>query len=189
MPPLVKVTREAILEAAVELVRQGGPGMLNARAIATKLGCSTQPVFSNYATMEALRRDVIRRGMEIWQARTAQAMKSGEYPPYKASGMAYIRFAREEKELFRLCFMRPRQSKEVAEGSLPEAVVAVIMEGLGLTREEALAFHLQMWIYVHGIATMLATGYLDWDEETAGNLLTEAYQGARLRLERKREAK
>lgn len=28
----------------------------------------------------------------------------GEYPPYKANGMGYIRFTREEKELFKILF-------------------------------------------------------------------------------------
>ena len=34
------------------------------------------------------------------------------YPPYKAMGMGYIRFAAEERELFRLLFMRDRSGEE-----------------------------------------------------------------------------
>ena len=39
-------------------------------------------------------------------------MAEGKYPPYKASGMAYIRFAKEEKELFKLLFMRDRSDRK-----------------------------------------------------------------------------
>ena len=34
-----------------------------------------------------------------------------------------------------------------------------------------------MWIYVHGIATMLATSFLDWDEAFISRSLTDAYLG------------
>ena len=64
-------------------------------------------------------------------------MKSRKYPPYKASGMAYIRFAKEElKQLLKS-----------------------VQQILGLDEESAYLFHLEMWIYVHGIATMLVTSY------------------------------
>lgn len=44
-------------------------------------------------------------------------MESGEYPPYKASGMAYIDFARREKHLFRLLFMRNPAARRRSPGS------------------------------------------------------------------------
>ena len=53
MPPKAKVTREDILSACVEIIRESGFDAVNARALASRLGCSTQPIFSNYASMEA----------------------------------------------------------------------------------------------------------------------------------------
>ena len=50
MPPKVKITKEDIINAAVSLVRENGADALNARTVASLLGCSTQPVFSNFAT-------------------------------------------------------------------------------------------------------------------------------------------
>ena len=49
MPPKVKVSKEDINTAAVEMVRESGAEALNARALAAKLGCSTQPIFSNFS--------------------------------------------------------------------------------------------------------------------------------------------
>jgi len=54
MPPKVKVTKEAVVAAAVQIVRSQGAQALNARTVAAALACSTQPVFSNFATMEQL---------------------------------------------------------------------------------------------------------------------------------------
>ena len=42
-------------------------------------------------------------------------MTDGKYPPYKASGIAYIQFAKEEKELFKLLFMRDRTGEKIEE--------------------------------------------------------------------------
>ena len=58
MPPKVKITKDEILKAALGIVRKGGAQALNARALADALGCSTQPVFSNYPGMDELRADV-----------------------------------------------------------------------------------------------------------------------------------
>ncbi len=62
MPPKVKVTKEEIIAAALEILRQKGMEAVNARAVAAALGCSTQPIFSNYSSMGALQHDVLAAG-------------------------------------------------------------------------------------------------------------------------------
>ena len=52
MPPKIRITKESIVATAVDLVRRDGAGAINARTIAKELSCSTQPVFSNFATMD-----------------------------------------------------------------------------------------------------------------------------------------
>ena len=65
--------------------------------------------------MEALRADVMRSAKQLYQEYLERGMKDPAYPPYKASGIAYIRFAKEEKELFKLLFMRDRSHEEIKE--------------------------------------------------------------------------
>jgi AcrR family transcriptional regulator len=55
MPPRVRITKEEIVDVALSMIRSEGEASLNARSIAAALGCSTQPIFSNFETMEALR--------------------------------------------------------------------------------------------------------------------------------------
>ena len=102
MPPKVKITKEDIIRTAVDLVRQRGIDAINARAIATALSCSTQPIFSNFATMDELLYDVLGAAQQCCIEYMEREVASGRYPAYKANGMAYIRFAKEEKELFKL---------------------------------------------------------------------------------------
>lgn len=54
-------------------------------AVAAALGCSTQPIFSNYSSMGALQHDVLAAGYAEYNRWIEQQMKEGRYPPYKAS--------------------------------------------------------------------------------------------------------
>ena len=64
MPPKIKVTDEHIVDAALNIVRTHGPDAINARTIAAALDCSTQPIFSNFATMEELRMAVLEKAYD-----------------------------------------------------------------------------------------------------------------------------
>lgn len=177
MPPKNKVTKDEILKAAVDIVRENGPEALNARAVGAKLGISTQPIFSHYKSMDELKKDVLAAANDLYQTFLQEDMTSGKYPPYMGSGIGYIRFAKEEKELFKLVFMRDRTGEEYPDSSELEEIIKIIQKNADLSYEDAHFFHLTMWVYVHGIATMIATSYLTWDWETIYRMMTDGYKG------------
>lgn len=181
MPPKVKITKEEIIAATVELVRQNGADAINARSIASALSCSTQPIFSNFESMEDLQNTVILAAYDRYADFIKREVESGKYPQYKAFGMAYIRFAKEEKELFKLLFMRDRTDEEFSSSPDFEASVKMIMQANGVSREIAELIHLEIWTCVHGIGTILATSFLSLDWELISTMLTDVYQGIRSR--------
>ena len=181
MPPKVKITKEDILQAALDLLRREGETAINARNIAAALGCSTQPVFSNFATMEGLQAAVVSAAYALYLGFLQREVENGKYPAYKSLGMAYIRFAKEEKELFKLLFMRDRTGAEISVSPDFEESVHMIMEANGVTRETASRMHLEVWTCVHGIGTMLATSFLSLTWELISDMLTDVYQGIRAR--------
>lgn len=181
-------TKDEILQAAIELTREKGFGAVTARAIGCKLGTSYRPICSFFESMAEVQEGVIAAANEIYQSYLAKDMSSGKYPPYKASGMAYIRFAREEKELFKLLFMRDRRNEGTAKNSEEsDMLIDLICKQVNTPKENAQMFYLEMWIYVHGIATMIATNYFDWSEELCSQTLTDMYQGLKLKYENKTE--
>ena len=182
MPPKVKITREDIVNAGYALARECGADAVNARSVAKKLGCSTQPVFSNFAAMEDLKRAVIEKAEKEYAAFVRRESENSAYPPYKASGMAYINWARTEKELFKLLFMRQRNSETGSEKALFDDATQTVARYTGLTPEEARLFHLEMWAFVHGIASMFATGFLELDEELVSRTLSDVYLGLKSRF-------
>ena len=180
MPPKVKVTKEDVINAAVDIVRSSGAQAINARTVASALNCSTQPVFSNFTTMDELRLAIVEKADVLCQKYMQREVEIGEFPAYKANGMAYIRFAKEEKELFKLLYMRDRSGELIPEGSeLTDEMESIVHNNTGLSGVDAKLFHLEMWAYVHGIATMFATGFFDLDWELVSKMLTDSYQGLR----------
>jgi AcrR family transcriptional regulator len=185
MPPKVKITKDDVVKAALDLVRKAGEGAVNARSIAAALSCSTQPVFSHFATMDELQQAVLAAAYDHYLGFLKSEVDSGAYTPYKAMGRGYIRFATEERELFRLLFMRDRGGEDITPTPDFEASVDIIMAANGLSRERARLMHLEMWACVHGIATMMATSFLSLDEDLIGDMLTDVYLGVRERYKQK----
>lgn len=184
MPRNFMFTKEEILNAALDLTREKGFHAVTARALGTKLGTSHRPVFSYFENMADVQQGIIEAATALYRSYLAEDMACGKYPPYKASGMAYIRFAREEKELFKLLFMCDRTSEEKSQ--IPdeaEAFAELICQQVNITRERAMLFYLEMWAYVHGIATMIATGFYDWSEELCSQTLTDMYRGLKYKYE------
>ena len=181
MPPKVKITKEDIIKTALELLRKEGNGAINARNIASELGCSTQPVFSNFSTMEELHGATIVAAYELYLDFLKKECESGSYPKYKAFGMAYIRFAKEEKELFRYLFMRDRTEEDISTSVDFEESVRMISEANGMSEDTARLIHLEMWSCVHGIATMFATSFLQLEWELISDMVSDVYHGVRQR--------
>ncbi len=182
MPPKCKFTKETVIQAALDIVREQGFAALTARGLATALGSSAKPIFGLFNSMEDVQNAVLQAANELYQAYIRKDMAADNYPPYKASGMAYIRFAKEEKELFKLLFMRDRTGESIAENREEiRPLLNLIMTNLGISENDAYRLHLEMWLYVHGIATMLATGYLCWDMSFVNEALTDAYAGLKHR--------
>ena len=186
MPPKVKVTRDDILDAALALVREEGTEALTTRAVAARLKCSTQPIFSNFPNMDGLRRAVLEKAYAMYAQRTFAAMQSGRFPPYKASGMAYIEFAVDEPQLFRMLYMRDRAGEErIDDTAESEQIIGVMMKSNGLTYEKAHQLHEAMWVFVHGLAVLYATGFEIYDEKKASEMLSDAYYGVLGRIQGK----
>ena len=181
MPPKVKVTREEIIRTALNICRAEGESAINARGVAAALGCSTQPIFSNFKSVSELTDEVKIRAYEVYLSFLEAEAKSGKYPEYKAYGMAYIRFAKEEKELFKLLFMCDRRKEKNLPTTDFRASVKLIMEQNGVDEKTAELIHLEMWACVHGIATMLTTSFLELDRAIISDILTDVYLGIRKR--------
>ncbi|MCM1545906.1 MAG: TetR/AcrR family transcriptional regulator [Clostridiales bacterium] len=181
MSAVKKFSEEAIIKAALAIIKEGGMGSLNARSLAMALGSSTRPIYLAFGGMKGVKEAAIQRITRIYRGYLEREVKSGKYPEYKAYGMGYIRFAREEKEFFSYLFMRDRKGAEGYDGGDMEGVLSAAGKAAGLERSAAEFFHLEIWLFVHGIAAAIATSYADFDEETVQKMITDVFAGLKMK--------
>ena len=138
MPPRFKFTKEEIVQAALDITRESGLSALTARALAARLGCSVKPVFGAFKNMEEVQQEVMAAANRMYEDYLKTDMAKGQYPPYKASGMAYIRFAKEEPHLFKLLFMRDRSGEKIEENREEiRPLIDLIKANLGISEDDA----------------------------------------------------
>lgn len=176
MPPVTRIPKEAIIQTAYEIARKKGIEGINARAIAKKLNCSIQPIFHNFSNMEELKEELIEKIKETYQNYLTESWKDEH--PYKAMGMNYIRFAKEEPKLFQIILMgRNKMSAEdfIIHDKNYEDIKTKVRHATGFSGEQLREFHLKIWIFTHGLATMLATQTCQFTEEQISTMLTDIF--------------
>lgn len=178
-----QITREQLISTACQIVSDKGIAGLNMRDLAKRCNCSTQPIYLSFVNADELKHEVKLQIIECYRKYVNDEVASKRYLEYKATGMAYIRFAKEQPQFFKFLFMRNRVDETVDEMATDFQHEADILTSQGFSQDKAIQLHTHMWVYVHGIATMYATGYLNWDWDTVSNLLTDAFLGIAKQLE------
>ena len=183
MPPKARITQDMIAQAAFQLVREEGLEALSVRAIAKRLGCSTQPVLYHFCSVAEIRQAAYRRADEYHTAfilpKQEDAATFDAPGALLAMGLAYVRFAREEPELFRLLFQANQFGGMSIDAVMtdPEAepLLAILCQSMDCGRQEGSELFLTFFCVVHGMASLLANNAMDYDEEQTARMLTNVY--------------
>ncbi|MFI3200247.1 MAG: TetR-like C-terminal domain-containing protein [Eubacteriales bacterium] len=171
------ITREYVLTTTFDMVRQKGYGEVTARKLADQLGCSTQPIFRLYNGMSSLLEAVYPLAIEFFHNHTRTFMDQNKVP-FVDLGMAYIVFAREETNLFRLLFLSDvRQGRSMYELLNAEDgfVSGEIVKATNAGSQQPSELFMKLWICIHGIACMTLTNDYDLTTEETLVLLKDSY--------------
>jgi AcrR family transcriptional regulator len=99
--------REEILSAAREIVLRDGFGALTMRKIAEAIDYSAGAIYLYFASREEIARELCRRGFEALLGALAPAATAADpRERLEELGRAYLRFALEQPETYRLIFMQ-----------------------------------------------------------------------------------
>lgn len=171
------ITKNDILNAAFQMAREEGIEQVSARTLAARAGCSTQPIFRVYKNMEELGEELFVRAIEFFGAYYEEFPKKND-TPFVDLGLAYIRFAQEEQQLFRLLFLSEnRHGKSLYDmlNGKNGVVVKEINNAKFYGCKNPSDMFMKMWIFIHGSACMSLTGDYDLQEEDTIKLLEECY--------------
>ena len=103
MPPRVKFQKEDIVDAALEVASQKGIDAVTAREVARALKVSPGPIFTWFDSMEQLKSAVYERAAGRYRDTIERGLS--EPIPFLGIWRQYLRFAKEEPELYRLLFL------------------------------------------------------------------------------------
>ena len=166
MPAVKKITKEAVIDAAVNVLRKDGFSAINARSVAKKLGCSTQPIYCSFRNMGELREALTERAIQMHTRRVRDSlqMHEGNDSRYSSYGMGFVKFAAEEKQLFRWLYLDGEQPGPYQSDVLLSEVIRTIVDEFGYSEETAKAFHRDMVYYSYGLAILANTDHLNLTE-------------------------
>ena len=166
--------REALVEAAVDVVREGGPEALALRELARRVGVSHNAAYRHFADLDALVEVVVERAMEALVATIHRrlAAVTDEEPVSRARrrlvaiGAGYVEFALSESGLFRLLFTAypeppegDTDSGEDPYGMLNAALDELVDVGY-LAPDDRVGVDVTCWAAVHGFAVLNVEGPL-----------------------------
>ena len=167
MPAPKKIEKEAIIDAALEVLRDGGFSAINARSVAKQLGCSTQPIYVSFKSMEELKTALTERAVQMHTQRVRASLQAheGNDSRYSSYGMGFVKFAAEEKQLFRWLYLEGRQLGPYQNDVLLPEVIADIVEEFGYSEDVARRFHQDMIYFSYGLAILANTDHLHLSEQ------------------------
>ena len=167
MPAIIELKKDTIVKTAVKMVNEKGWNSINARGLAKELGVSTKPLYRIYKNMDEIKKDIYD---EIYH----------EYDEFVNSRIdnkkalltlliAYVEFAKEYKNLFISLFLSNNLKWQTVDNVLDEkwnqSTIINLVNKHGYTFSEAKKLFLNMWLYVNGLATLLATNDIEIDEK------------------------
>lgn len=169
MPAIRKTSKEAIINAAVDVLRESGAAALNARNVAKKLGCSTQPIYLCFQNMEDLKAAMTRQAIALhtqsvreWlHILNADDSCYRQHSYYSSYGIGFVKFAALEKHLFRWLYLEGGQPGPHQDDVLLPEIIAAIVNEYGYSEELAEKLHRDMTYYSYGLAILANTGHLN----------------------------
>lgn len=181
MPPKAKFTKDEIIMAAIQIVREQGLEGVTSRELGKRLGSSACPIFTVFENMEEVNTEIIKAAKVLYKEYVNEGLK--QELAFKGVGLAYINFAVKEPKLFQILFMSEQSEPTDIGHTLMlidesyEDILKSVKEPYGLEDEDAKKLYRHLWIYTHGIASLCATKVCLFTESEIETMMIELFTG------------
>lgn len=183
MPTKVRITKNMILDTAFDIARSGGIEDVSNREIASRLGCSIRPIYYQFKNTDELKGELYAKIEKYFYTYLMDNMRD-DIPPYKQVGINYIRFAREESHFFRILFMSETNLLPMGFVTKDEddfrKLAKFIKFSTKLSDDDIKTFHVRMWLFAHGIASLVASNTVVFSDTQIEKLLSYEFQALML---------
>ncbi len=184
MPPKITTSKEMIIEAGYSIADEDGIGQVNCRAIANKLGCSTQPVFSRFPNMDELKEEVFNYACDKLEQSIADKLKnSEECSLIKVSVTVLADMARDHKNLYKLIYLSDFRSEksfleEREKYQTNTLIIKELIDKYKIDSERVEGIFERVSLLVNGICTVIATTSMDYSNEQVIRIVNDELKDA-----------
>ena len=165
-----QITKEIILETALQMLIREGYGAITVKTLAAEIGCSTQPIIWHFENMNGFRKaffeycmDYAKSQFTVWNGSLDDLLTE--------TARGYITIACNMPNLFRFVFVdnkdECKNSDVVQKLQLDNTkkIIHLLCDEKGLTEPQAASFLMNYEFYIHGIASYTASGFVHYPEE------------------------
>ena len=179
MPSSPKIPKETILQHALEMLIQNGYASINIKALAKRIGCSTQPISWHFGNMENFRNALTEYALDYANKKMLSASEG--MSAFSNVGIGYIDIAFDEPNLFRYLYMSGESGYHAGgfdiftTADANSAMIEQIAKQLGISANKVNDFFRNTIIYTHGLACFVVSGLI---KATKEELYAMVNQGA-----------
>ncbi|MEA1883842.1 MAG: hypothetical protein U9N62_04895 [Thermotogota bacterium] len=172
MSPKQKYDRAIILKSALKILRLKGNQALTARNIAHEMGCSTHPIYSEFESLKGLKKALFKHAYDFF----IETVTSEDSPKcFLDVGVNYVRFSKNEKNLFSFVFMNKDFKMDMNSFDFVDEKMIKIIKNDEYVQKYAVKSYntifYNLWIFTHGLATLMWESELDYSEERVKEIL------------------
>ncbi|TMR87965.1 TetR/AcrR family transcriptional regulator [Nonomuraea basaltis] len=152
--------RKAVLAAAVEVIEESGPGAVNLRDLARRVGVSHAAPAHHFGDKAGLLTALATEGYDLLTG----ALQRVEPSDLREAGVAYVTFAVEHRAhfavMFRLDLLRTDDAALQTAQARSEAALGAAVAGVAEPGDDIVVLSTAAWSLVHGFATLWLQGVL-----------------------------
>lgn len=186
MPPKQKISREMLLEHAFQISEEQGIAAVTSRSIAKSIGCSIQPVFSQFPTMEELRQATFEYACDVCVKQILAFEKESDFLPKTTKWV--IDLAKNKPNLFNLIYLSSGFQgnsllRVMMDYESNEKLVFRMSELYQLEKDACKEILLRSCLFLIGIGTMICVNHMEFSDKQIADMMkqtvSDMVQGAK----------
>ncbi len=164
-----KITKDMIVDAALEIFRAEGFDAVTSRRVAFKLGCSTQPIYFEYKNMDELKNDIVKKVVgqlnEIFSSVSNEGKEDPDEFVYRSFGLSFLKFVQADPFVFRQIYIVDGKIGRQVDNLRMSIILDILENKYGYKKETALSIHKMASCSLMGMAVFVSSGYKKISED------------------------
>ena len=188
VPPARKISKEVLLSCAYRIAEAQGISAVTSRSVAGLAGCSIQPVFSHFPTMEDLRQETFSYACQRFLQEILPFRKKPDFPALVSQWT--LDLARHRPNLYKLLYLSDGFSKGSMEDMMMgfesnRQMAASLSAAYGLSEQDCQAILVRSCLLLSGICTMICINHMEISDREALTMVSETVEDMIERRRRK----